>query len=308
VVSDEPTPRPRTLLCLGEALVDLICERPVDGIGAADAFVPHFGGSVANVALLAAGAGAPVALAGGVGDDPWGSWLRDRLEAGGVDVGWFALVPGVATPVAVVTLDGAGEATYSIYGDALGAVVGRLGGELEAAVDLAGALYVSSNTLVGEAERGVTMRAIELALADRLPVIFDPNLRLERWRSKADAAASANACVHGALLVRANAFEARLMTGEEDLERAATSLLKGGARNVVISLGSDGAMLRGRFRVDVPGVPARVISTVGAGDVLTGVLVARLAASGWYEPAIAASLRDAVAAGAAACERWGALD
>jgi sugar/nucleoside kinase (ribokinase family) len=55
-------------------------------------------------------------------------------------------------------------------------------------------------------------------------------------------------------------------------------------------------------------VQARVISTVGAGDVLTGILVARLAASDFYPPAAAASLREAVAAAARACEHWGAVD
>ena len=300
--------RRTTVLCLGEALVDLICERPVDGVGAADAFVPHFGGAVANVAVIAAQGGARVALLGGAGDDPWGEWLRARLDAAKVDVGRFPLHPGVATPLSVVTLDPSGEPSYTTYGAALGTLIAAVGDQIEAAIDDAGALFVSSNTLVGEAERAVTMRAIELAHAHELPVIFDPNLRLRRWRSRADATASANACIHGALLVRSNLEEAQLMTGEQDVERAATALLKSGARNVVISLGAEGAVLRGKFRADVPGVPARVISTIGAGDALTGTLLARYAASGFYEPALAASLREAVAAGAAACERWGAVD
>jgi fructokinase len=56
-------------LVLGEALVDLICEQPADGIGDANAFVPHFGGAAANVAVNAARAGGRVALAGGVTSD-----------------------------------------------------------------------------------------------------------------------------------------------------------------------------------------------------------------------------------------------
>jgi fructokinase len=51
-----------------------------------------------------------------------------------------------------------------------------------------------------------------------------------------------------------------------------------------------------------------VLSTVGAGDALTGTLLARLALSGFYAPAVAAALGEAVAAAAAACERWGSLD
>jgi sugar/nucleoside kinase (ribokinase family) len=154
-----------------------------------------------------------------------------------------------------------------------------------------------------------------MALRERVlelerPLVFDPNLRLHRWRSRTDAAASANACVPGALLVRTNMSEATLMTREEDPERAAQALLKAGARNVVISLGAAGAIARGRFRADLPGaaVRGRLLSTVGAGDALTAALIARLALTDWYEPAIAAGLADALTAAARACERWGATD
>ena len=93
-------------LCLGEALVDLICERPIQRLAEAESFVPHFGGAVANVAVVAARAGARVALAGGAGDDAWGRWLRDRLEDEGVDLSLFELIEGRQTPLAVVTVGG----------------------------------------------------------------------------------------------------------------------------------------------------------------------------------------------------------
>ena len=202
----------------------------------------------------------------------------------------------------------AAEANYQIYGEAIATIVHALGDRIEEAVDQSAALFISSNTLVFEDERQVTMRARAAALERDRPVIFDPNLRLHRWRSHADAAATANACVAGALLVRCNQSEAALMTGEDDPERAAQALLKAGTRLVVITLGAQGALLRGELRADVPGVRARVLSTIGAGDVLTGVLLARLALSDFYPAAVAASLRDAVVQSARACERWGALD
>jgi sugar/nucleoside kinase (ribokinase family) len=299
---------PRTVLCLGEALVDLICERPVAGLGEVDALVPHFGGAVANVALLAARAGAAVSLAGGAGDDPWGAWLLARLQDEGVDVERFRLIDGLRTPLALVTVDQHGEAVYTIYGDAIATVTHSLGLAVGEAVAASTALFISSNTLVGPAEREVTMAAREAALELERPIMFDPNLRLHRWSTRADATATANACVPGAMLVRCNAAEAELLTGERDVERAAMALRKAGAGNVVISLGQEGAILRGKIRLDVPGVAAEVRSTIGAGDALTATLLARLSGSGFYEPAIAAGLRDAVAAGAQACERWGAVD
>jgi sugar/nucleoside kinase (ribokinase family) len=288
-------------LCLGEALVDLIAERP-------NAYVPHFGGATANVAVLAARSGAEVALAGGAGADRWGGWLRDRLVAEGVDVSLFQLIDGARTPLALVTIDAAAEPSYEIYGETIATVVYALSDRVNEAVAGSGALFLGSNTLVGSEEREVTMRARSLTLAAHKPVIFDPNLRLHRWRSPEDAAAAANACVPGVLLVRATAAEASLMTGESDPERAALALLDAGARSAVVTLGPDGALMRGPVSVDVPGVPARVISTVGAGDVLTGVLVARLAAAGFDPAAAADALPEAIEASARACERWGSLE
>lgn len=296
------------VMCLGEALVDLICERPVATMSEAGALVARFGGAVANAAIVAARCGAPVALAGGAGDDEWGAWLRRRLEREGVDVSRFTLIPGTRTPLALVSTDAAGEPGYAIYGNIEPTIVHALDGGAADAVDACSALFFSSNTLVDEEERTVTMAAREAALQRGCPIVFDPNVRLHRWGSPADAAAFANACVPGTLLVRANQQEAALMTGESDPERAALAIAAAGARTVVVTLGPRGAILRGELRADVGGMHAAVISTVGAGDVLTGVLLGRLALGAYDPSAILDALPEAVAAAARACERWGALD
>jgi sugar/nucleoside kinase (ribokinase family) len=291
-------------LCLGEALIDLIGEQAVGSMQEVERFVPHSGGVVANVAVVAARAGARMALAGRAGEDQWGRWLRASLESEGVDTSRFALSDDVQTQLAFVGIDPEGEPTYELYAEPQEIVVP----EIDEAVRTSAALFFSSNTLPGRQERELTMRARELALELAHPVIFDCNLRLHRWSSRADAAASANACVPGALLVRASQPEAELMTGERDPERAAMALRKAGATMVVIGLGAEGAILRGPVPADAGPAPVQVLSTVGAGDALTGTLLARLALSGFYPPAPAAGLGDAVAAAARACERWGALD
>ena len=297
-----------TTLCLGEALVDLVCERPVDGIADADAFVPHFGGATANVAVTAARHGASAALAGGAGDDAWGAWLRDRLEREGVELRWFALQDGAQTPVAFVTVDRDAEPHFQIYGAGLSSVVAALADRIDDAVDSCDALFFASNTLVGEPERAVTLAARTRALDRDIPVVFDPNVRVGRWPTASRAAEESLACVPGAFLVKCNRTEARLMTGETDPAAAAASLLAKGARHVVVTLGADGALLRGGgMSLDVPGVPASPLNTTGAGDTFAGVLLARLAATGWYASALGAGLREAVAEAAKATERWGAV-
>jgi len=295
------------ILLLGEALVDLVCERPVTGLAEADAFAPHPGGAVANVAAVAARLGADVTLAGGAGNDEWGSWLRDQLEADGVDMRRFTLHDGVQTPVAFVVVDHAGEPTFRIYGQEIAPTIAALGETIGEAVEQCGALFVSSNTLVAEDERAVTMAAREHALTLGRPVVVDPNLRLHRWATAARGAAEVRELIPGAMLVRCNAAEAEILTGESDPAAGAESLLAAGAQHAIVTLGSRGALLRGGgMRVDVPGVAARTVDTTGAGDTLTGVLLARLAASGFYPPTLAMALPEAVEHAARATEHFGA--
>ncbi len=297
----------RTLI-LGEALVDLICERPLAAPAEADSFVPHFGGAGANVAVTAARAGADVALAGGAGDDTWGRWLRDGLTRDGVVTEHFHLHDDLRTGVAFVTVDAGAEPDFVIYDQDLEAFTERLGERLVEAVAASDAFLFSTGTMVGAKERKLTQAAHGQALELGLPVIFDPNLRPGRWGNPGRATTVARDCVPGAFLVKANRAEAKLLTGESDPARAAEALLAAGAETVVITLGGDGALLRGHgLKRLVPGRPAEPRNATGAGDTFAGTLLARMAGAGFYAPAIAAGLDEAVAAAAQAVERWGAV-
>jgi fructokinase len=316
---DQPPPGAPTL-CLGDPIVEFVCERPVASVSEADAFAPRVGGAVANVSVVAARRGAHVALAGGAGDDGWGRWLCDRLAREGIEREWLDLVPGAQTPVAIVTVDAEGRPSRQAYGERVGAAAGF---RTDEAVRASAALFITSG---GPHESEVTMRARELALSLGRPIVFDPQIRVGEWRSRAEAAAAANALVPGALLVCAGAGDAELMTGEDDPERAALALLKAGARMVVLTLGGfelgafEGAILRGELRLDVDAgaddlpatvvgdvpatvvgdVPATVVGAASAGEVLTGFLLARLATSAFYPSSVAASLPEAVAEAARA--------
>jgi len=94
---------------------------------------------------------------------------------------WFSLVPGEETVVAFVLIDERAVPDFLIYGCGIGAVAEALADGIEEAVAACGALYVTSNTLVGARERALTLRARELALSAGKPVAVDANLRPGRW-------------------------------------------------------------------------------------------------------------------------------
>jgi fructokinase len=298
------------ILCLGEALVDLICERELDSPADADAFRPHFGGALANVAVAAAQSGAEVGLGGGVGADPWGEWLRQRLEREHVDCRWLAAVEGVATPIVFVTFDRRREPVYSVYGEGIAATFCSLEGELEQALDEASALVIGSNTLVGERERALTLRAWELAGERGLPRLFDPNLRAHRWRELDTVRSLCLQLAPEATVIRTNLDEGRWLAGlgpEADAIGSAEALAATGARLAVVTRGAQGAVVRGAAKADAEAVEVETVSPLGAGDAFMGALVAGLAALDFDLGRAAEVLRPACEAGARACTVWQAI-
>jgi fructokinase len=290
-------------LCFGEALVDFVCEHAVDAPSQADAFVPRFGGDVANAAVSAARLGADVALAGGAGNDAWGAWLRDRLAAEGVGLDWFALLDGVSTPIAFVTVDSEGEPAFAFYGESV-----ATGTRLQDGVATCDALFFTSNSLLDEQERMLALTARRQALDEGKPIVLDANLRPGRWNATETAVSVVQGCVPRATLLKCNRAEARMLTGRDDPATAADALVELGARSVVITLGAEGALLRGAGgTLDVPGVRATPVDTTGAGDAVSGVLLARLTASGFDPAVLPDALPEAVAAAARVTEQFGAI-
>ncbi len=297
------------VLFLGETLVDLICERPLESWSQADSFVPHLGGAPTNAAIVCARCGADVALAGGAGDDHWGRWLEERLRAEKIDLRWWKRLPSVQTSVAFDVIDPLGVPDFLIYGRGIEPALAALEPALKDAVESCAALELGSNTLVGERERAITLRARELALEASKPLIIDVNLRLSRWESPAQAVDFLLSLCAGALLVKVNREEAQLLSGEDDPVRGAETLrTQLSARAIVVTLGADGALMRGETRADAKGLVANVVDTTGAGDALLGVLVASLARSGFDLVAVAEALPLAVKIAARSTERFGALD
>jgi fructokinase len=298
------------ILCLGEAIVDLVCEGEADSIGDADSFVPQFGGALANVAVAAARDGAEVELAGGVGDDPWGNWLRGHLAAEGVGLRWFSSVPRLRTPLAFITFDREREPSYVVYGDGIEAGLESVGDRAADAVADASALVFGSNTLVSETESAVTLTARAAALERGVPVVFDPNLREHRWRDREGMMRVCHEMCERATVVRTNRAEALLIAGLEpgaDPRKAAAALCELGAEAAVVTLGDEGAVSAGAVEAEVEARAVEVVAPLGAGDAFLGAMCAVLDSHGWELERLREAMEAGASAGARACTYWGAI-
>jgi len=294
------------ILCLGEAIVDLIADRPRLEGQVPGRLVPSPGGALANVAVAAARAGSPAALAGGVGGDAWGDWLRDGLEREGVSTRWLVGLDGADTPLGIVLLDHGGEPSFQIYGEHIGATMEAAEGSLDDAIPASAAVIVGSNTMVGKTEREVTRKAVRLARDLGRPLLFDPNFRPSRW---ADRAAAVEYCLElagQATVIKLNRSEGELITGETSPLRAARKLARGGADLVIVTDGSGPVVTAGATETVFTSEPVEVVSPLGAGDAFMGALAAGLADLGWDLGRAGDALPAAAAAAGAVCGCRGA--
>ena len=295
-----------SIVCLGEALVDLIGS-PRGKI--ARRYEVHFGGALANVAVAAARAGAPAALAGGVGTDEFGSYLRTVLEREEVDTARLTSIEHLTTPYAFVHLEDHGEPRYRIGGDAIESGLAALEGREPEIVAGADALIIGSNTLTSDPGRAVTLAAVAEAGRASVPVLFDPNLRPGRWADLETGLDRCRALIPSCDLVKCNRWEAGMLVGrpEADSDSAAAAMAALGARLAIVTAVLEAAVAAGAGTASCVPPPVPDPQPIGAGDAVMGTLAAGLWKRGWQLERIGEALPEAVAAGAEACGRTGAI-
>lgn len=249
------------------------------------------GGKGANQAVAARRMGAEVAMIGRVGGDEFGLTLRGNLDAEGIDTTRLQVTEGESSGVALITVDDSGENTIIVVPGANG----RLTVE-----DVEGShgLIAGANILLMQLE--IPLPVVERAAR----IACDGGARVILNAAPARAVPRSLLSLVDYLVV--NESEALLVanaTGGSP-EQAARTLHAAGVRNVVVTLGSEGALLvpsEGE-RVAVPAFRVRPVDTTAAGDGFAGAFAVALA-DGVPAPD---ALRWSNAAGAIAVTREGA--
>jgi fructokinase len=299
----------KPLICLGEALVDLICPDPVRDHAEARRFEVHCGGALANVAVAAARVGAPVGLASACGDDDRGRLLRARLAGHGVDLRFYGVVPGVSTPFAFAYLDPRLEPTFEIHGAGIDAAIASLSGREDEIAAAAAAIVFGSNSLAEERSRAVTAAICSRAAERGVPLLFDPNLRPGRWTDLDVARERCLEWVGAAQVLRCNLPEARWLLGDDraGAAGAAEALTSLGPELAVVTAGVAPVAARGACSVEVEPPAVEIVSPLGAGDAFMGTLAAELHSTGFDLARAEAALSAAAEQGALVCTHLGAV-
>jgi ribokinase len=251
------------------------------------------GGKGANQAVAASRAGGEVTMIGRVGDDAFSDRLLANLKNQHVNICNVKPTLDCPSGVAVVAVDDHGENAIMVVPGANGRLcsddVARAADLIRRADLLLIQLEVPLDTVAA---------AVSVAQQSGVPVILNP----------APMPTALPAELTRVDVLCPNQSEASVILGRkvesiEDACEAAIQIRGRGAENVIVTLGSSGAVVADQSGVHhIAPFPVTAVDTTAAGDAFAGALAVRLASG----DSLSTAAQFASAAGAIAATRHGA--
>ena len=303
------------ILCVGEALIDMICTDKGKPLSEGENFLKKAGGAPTNVAAAIAALGGNVELAAKVGADPFGDHLIDVMDSFGVSTKWMLRDESFFTTFAFVSLMENGERDFYFNRGA----DGELTRDEVDAIDLKefSIIHFGSATafLPGPLQIAY-LSLLQKALVQDVFISFDPNYRslLFQHNKQSFIDQSWNFLEH-CHFFKVSDEEAMMLTGRSTLTDAVTDFLVRTKSVFAITLGKEGTLLRvgGETNI-IPSIKINPVDTTGAGDAFVGAVLYQLSGKtlaeirsmnmeAWEETVV-----NGNKAGARTCEYMGAME
>jgi 5-dehydro-2-deoxygluconokinase len=292
--------QPYDALVIGRSGVDVYPLQTGVGLEHVTSFGKFLGGSAANVAVATARLGNRSALISGVGDDPFGRFVRAELARLGVDNTYVSTHDEYPTPVTFCEIFPPDNFPLYFYRKPSAPDLQIRPDEIDAEAVRSARLHWSTVTgLSEEPSRSAHFAAWEARARAPLTVL-DLDYRPMFWATPADATEQVQRALGHVTVAVGNREECEIAVGESNPHKAADALLDLGVELAIVKQGPRGVLGKTRHSsVTVPPNEVDVVNGLGAGDAFGGSLIHGLLRNWPLEK----TLRYANAAGAIVASR-----
>jgi fructokinase len=302
------------ILCIGEALIDMICTDKGKTLSSGQNFLKKPGGAPTNVAAAIAALGGEVELAAKVGNDPFGKQLIEVMQSFGVSTKWMLQDNNYFTTFAFVSLMEDGERDFVFNRGADGELSRAEIEQID--LDEFSIIHFGSATgfLPGPLQAAY-QNLLQKALQKNIFISFDPNYRHLLFKNNAQTFIDQSwNFLESCHFFKMSEEEAMLITGSVTLSDAVDILHQKTNAVFTITLGKQGTMLgMNRETAIIPSIHVKAVDTTGAGDAFVGAVLYQL--SKMHEELVNVSfdnwkniISNANKAGARTCEYMGAME
>ena len=223
------------------------------------------GGKGANQAVAAGKLGAHVMMVTVIGDDLFGEKSMDNFMDNNIDTEYVWTATGVASGVATILVDSTSQNRILIHKGANACLTPEVIDEAADALRECGLIVLQL-----EIPLETVYAAIDFGVANGIPVLLNPAPATKEL-------SMAKACLCDFFVP--NETELAILTGmptgtEDEIKKAAMSLVNRGLKNVIVTMGSKGSMWvsKNDFLV-IPAKTVDAVDTTGAGDSFIGCFV-----------------------------------
>lgn len=303
------------ILCIGEALIDMICTDVGKSLSEGQQFLKKAGGAPANVAAAIAALGGQVELAAKVGADPFGKHLIDVMKSFHVGTNWIIKDENKFTTLAFVSLMENGERDFYFNRGADGELHLE---EIERIqlTDFSIAHFGSATAFLPGPLQSTYTGLLEKCLQHNIFISFDPNYRSLLFQNNSQTFIDQSwNYINKCHFFKVSDDEAMMLTGKKSADEAAHFFLEKTKAIFAITLGKEGTMLGLQNSLEiVESIVVKPVDTTGAGDAFTGAVLYQLnnkklteieamTANEWKQV-----IYNANKAGARTCEYMGAME
>lgn len=305
----------KKILCIGEALIDMICTDKGKPLSEGENFLKKPGGAPTNVAAAIAALGGDVELAAKVGKDPFGQHLVDVMDSFGVSTKWILQDENYFTTFAFVSLMENGERDFYFNRGA----DGQLNRDEVDAINLEGfsIIHFGSATAFLPGPLQIAYQSLlQKSLLQGIFISFDPNYRSLLFQNDKQSFIDQSwNFLDACHFFKISDEEAMMLTGRATLTDAVNDFLLRTRSVFAITLGKEGALLgiNGKTKI-IPGIKIKPVDTTGAGDAFVGAVLYQLEGKSLAEiksmplPEWEKIVINGNKAGARTCEYMGAME
>ncbi|WP_294522534.1 ribokinase [uncultured Anaerovibrio sp.] len=223
------------------------------------------GGKGANQAIAAGKLGANVMMVTVIGDDLFGEKSMDNFMENNINTEYVWTATGVASGVATILVDSTSQNRILIHKGANACLTPEVIDEAADALRECGLIVLQL-----EIPLETVYAAIDFGVANGIPVLLNPAPATKELSME-------KACLCDFFVP--NETELAILTGmptgtEDEIKKAAMSLVNRGLKNVIVTMGSKGSMWvsKNDFLV-IPAKTVDAVDTTGAGDSFIGCFV-----------------------------------
>ena len=259
------------ITALGEILIDFTQygKDKVDDL----VFARKAGGAPVNLLATVSKFGGKAAFIGKVGNDMFGSFLRETLKNVGISDEGLITDSVHNTTLAVVALNENGDRDFSFYRN-FGADVFLEKEDVRADIIKNSAMFhFGSLSLTSEPARSATEYALYIAKKAGCTITYDPNYRELLWKDKAAAIKMMKLHLNKVDILKIAKGELLMMFGKNK-ESALKEAFAYGVKIILVTDGANGAELYMKdTHIALPAEKVKTIDTTGAGDVFFGTFL-----------------------------------